>query len=197
MSLSCSAARVVPRLGVLLVVCQLITSAQAVIRDGGIDPSNIGKGTWIYILPNAINHLGGNVQSVTNLNSLMVFFKTQGLRYVIIKAASGPDLYPSNGNPQFTAAVVNAGHAAGLWVFGYNRSDGTDSQPHIDSIARLPDGRIQLQISGGPGNFAIECAPVLSGWTQLSSLTATGAVFQYVDPETNQASRFYRVRLVP
>jgi len=68
---------------------------------------------------------------------------------------------------------------------------------HIDSVARLPDGRIELQISGGPGSFAIECAPALAGWTQLSSLTATGAVFQYIDPETNQASRFYRVRLLP
>ncbi len=70
------------------------------------------------------------------------------------------------------------------------------SAPHIDSIASLPDGRIELQISGGPGSFAIECAPALSGWTQLSSLTVTGAVFQYIDPETNQASRFYRVQLL-
>ena len=69
--------------------------------------------------------------------------------------------------------------------------------PRIESIANLPDGRFQLQISGGPGNFAIEAAPGLSGWTQLSSLTATGALFQYVDLETNQTSRFYRVRQLP
>jgi plastocyanin len=71
------------------------------------------------------------------------------------------------------------------------------SAPHIDSITSLPDGRIELLISGGPGSFAIECAPEFSGWTQLSTLTATGAVFQYIDPETNQASRFYRVRQLP
>jgi len=69
--------------------------------------------------------------------------------------------------------------------------------PHIDSIATLPDGRIELQISGGPGRFAIECAPAPAAMTQLDSLTATGAVFQYFDPETNQASRFYRVRVLP
>jgi hypothetical protein len=67
----------------------------------------------------------------------------------------------------------------------------------VYSVARLPDGSIELQISGGPGDFAIECSPTLSGWTQLSSLTATGAVFHYIDPETNQPSRFYRVRLLP
>jgi hypothetical protein len=70
------------------------------------------------------------------------------------------------------------------------------SVPHIDSFAALPDGSFQLQVSGGPGRFAIECAPTLSGWTQLSTLTATGAVFQYTDPDTNQASRFYRIQLL-
>ena len=69
--------------------------------------------------------------------------------------------------------------------------------PQIDSIASLPDGKIGLQISGGPGNFAIEGTPGLSGWTQLCSLTATGILFQYVDPDTNQTSRFYRVRVTP
>ncbi len=101
-------------------------SSPATIRDGGIDPANLGKGDWIYILPNAINHMGGPVSSVTDLNSMMIFLKNQGLRYIIIKAADGNTLYPSAGAPQFTASVVNAGHAAGLWVFGYNRSYGLD-----------------------------------------------------------------------
>jgi hypothetical protein len=70
------------------------------------------------------------------------------------------------------------------------------SVPHLDSIANLPDGRFALQISGGPGTFTIECAPTLSGWTQLNSLTVTGATFQYIDPDTKRASRFYRVRLL-
>ena len=126
MCLTRSAIRTAIRVATVLLACQLIHSARAVIRDGGIDPSNLGKGDWIYILPNAVNHMGGNVPSVTDLKSMMIFLKNQGLRYIIIKAASGPTLYPSDANPQFTAEVVNAGHAAGLWVFGYNRSDGID-----------------------------------------------------------------------
>jgi hypothetical protein len=43
--------------------------ASAVVRDGGIDPSSLGKGDWIYYLSTATNHLGGNVLSVTNENS--------------------------------------------------------------------------------------------------------------------------------
>ena len=96
------------------------------IRDGGIDPSNLGKGDWIYILPNAINQMGGYEPGVTDLNSMMIFLKNQGLRYIIIKAGDGTTLYPSANAPQFTASVVNAGHAAGLLVFGYNRSYGLD-----------------------------------------------------------------------
>ena len=100
------------------------TQTPAQMRDGGIDPKNLGKGDWIYVLPSAIAQMSGNVPAVTNLSSMMAFLKNQGLKYVIIKAATSDYLYPSNNDPQFTAEVVNAGHAAGLWVFGYNRSDG-------------------------------------------------------------------------
>jgi alpha-tubulin suppressor-like RCC1 family protein len=73
---------------------------------------------------------------------------------------------------------------------------GLAAAPQIDSIANLPDGGFQLQISGGPGKFAVEVAPALSGWTQLTTLTVTNAILQYIDPDTNQASRFYRVRVL-
>ncbi|MBI5383222.1 MAG: fibronectin type III domain-containing protein [Verrucomicrobia bacterium] len=98
----------------------------AQIRDGGIDPWNLGKGEWVYILRDATNHLGGRVPAVTNLPSLMIFLKNQGLTHLIIKAGSGHWLYPSGANPQFTPEVVSAAHAAGLWLFGYNYSYGTN-----------------------------------------------------------------------
>jgi hypothetical protein len=121
----CRAGQVLLRFAVFaLAVLFAALPAHAVIRDGGIDPSDLGKGDWIYILPNAINKLGGSVPTVTDLPSLMAFFKNQGMKYVIIKAGEGDILYPSAGAPQFTAGVVNAAHAAGLWAFGYNRSYG-------------------------------------------------------------------------
>ena len=127
MSQFCRAFSVVLRLAAFILGFQLVSlSARAAIRDGGIDPSNLGKGDWIYILPNAINHLGGNAPAVTDLASLMSYEKNQGMQYLIIKAGDGSTLYPSAGNPQLTSAVINAGHAAGLKIFGYNRSYGTD-----------------------------------------------------------------------
>ncbi|MEO6034562.1 MAG: immunoglobulin domain-containing protein [Verrucomicrobiota bacterium] len=113
-------------LAALLSFSFLSSVGHAVIRDGGIDPSNLGRGSWIYIMPNATANLGGNVTAVTNLPSLMIYMKNQGLQYVIIKAAQGDTPYPSTANPQFTTAVVQAVHAAGLLVFGYIYSTGAN-----------------------------------------------------------------------
>ena len=80
--------------------------------------------------PSWVEHL-----ILSNRNILadqMAFLKNQGLKYVIIKAATSDYLFPSDDAPQFTAEVVDAGHAAGLWVFGYNRSDGLNIRGEIE-----------------------------------------------------------------
>jgi hypothetical protein len=103
--------------------------ADAVIRDGGIDTKNVGRGSWIYILSSATGGLGGNVPAVTNLSSLMIYLKNQGLQYVTIKAAQADTV-----NAQFTPAVVNAGHAAGLKVFGYIYTTGANVPGEIAAV---------------------------------------------------------------
>ncbi len=65
---------------------------------------------------------------------------------------------------------------------------------HIDSITLLPGQGIRLQGSGGPGDFAVDISDTLLGWTQLSTLSATGSVFQFTDTDLGQARRYYRVR---
>ena len=102
-------------------------AARGAIRDGGIDPANLGKGEWVYYMSSATNNLGGNVASVTNETSLMLYLKSQGIRYVIVKAATSDQLF--NGSysfPQFTNRLVNIAHACGMLIFGYNRSYGAD-----------------------------------------------------------------------
>src|SRR5206468_8909000 len=97
------------------------------IRDGGIDPWNLGKGDWIYFMSGATNKLGGNVQSVINENTLMLWYKSQGIRYVIVKAATSDQLFKgSYTTPQFTSNLVNIAHANGILIFGYNRSYGSN-----------------------------------------------------------------------
>ena len=114
------------RIIAVFILVATVCNLSAQIRDGGIDPKNMGRGTWVYILPNAINGLGGNVPSVNSLSNLMTYLKNQGLQYVILKAAQADTVFTVSGNPQFTPAVVAAGHAAGLKVFGYIYTTGAN-----------------------------------------------------------------------
>ena len=67
----------------------------------------------------------------------------------------------------------------------------------IDRISLILGGRIQLDVSGEPGHYAIDAGATLGAWTELTNFTTTGSAFQYQDPETNQVQRFYRIRLIP
>lgn len=107
-------------------------TAPAVIRDGGIDPANLGKGSWIYAIKDATNKLSGHVSSVTNENSLMLFYKSAGIRYLLVKAGTGTALYYGcQSFPQLTTSFINTAHNHGIWVFGYNRSYGTNTAGEV------------------------------------------------------------------
>jgi hypothetical protein len=93
--------------------------------DNGIDPANLQKGDWIYVLSTATNKLGGNVASVTNLASLMSYEKSQGMYFMVVKSGEGSTNFPTAGQ-QLTTSVVNAAHTAGLKIFGYTRSYGVN-----------------------------------------------------------------------
>jgi hypothetical protein len=53
-----------------------------------------------------------------------------------------------------------------------------------------------LQISGGPGHFAIEACDIFPNWSELTNFVTSEAVFNYTDSDTNQYTRFYRVKLL-
>src|SRR5258706_5722790 len=107
-------------------------ASTAQIRDGGIDPWNLGKGDWIYFMSAATNKLGRNISSVTNENSLMLWYRSQGVRYIIIKAATSDTLFNGSYNkPQFTSRLVNIAHANGILIMGYNRSYGQNVPAEI------------------------------------------------------------------
>lgn len=174
----CRAVRIAARCWVVLLTCLLLSPAQGVIRDGGIDPANLGKGTWIYQLNNAVDQCNGNVPSVTNVPSLMIYLKNQGMRYIIVKAGTGASLFSTPGfSPQFTSGLVNEAHAAGLWIFGYNRSYATNTAGEVaianyvfeqgadgfvwDAEAEWEFSRIGTQ---GPALAEAQCSQVRSNW---------------------------------
>src|ERR1043166_4560933 len=116
----------------LLTLASSTTDALAQIRDGGIDPWNLGKGDWIYYMSAATNKLGKNISIVTNETSLMLWYKSQGVRYIIIKAATSDTLFNGSYNhPQFTSHLVDIAHANGILIMGYNRSYGQNVPAEI------------------------------------------------------------------
>ena len=156
-------------------------AALGVIRDGGIDPANLGKGSWIYFMSAATNKLGGNVNNVTNEASLMTYYKSQGIRYVIVKAATSGNLFNgSYATPQFTTNLVNIAHTNGILIFGYNRSYGSNLAAEVgisdyvfhcgadgfvwDAEAEWETGGGQPWITNGPAQAWQLCSTVRSNW---------------------------------
>ena len=117
----------------LLLGAMTALSTHAAIFDGGVDSENLGKGDWIYYVSDATNQLGGNVPSVTNIPSFMAYEKSVGINYIIVKAGTGSTNFNGGGtSPQFTSNLVYHARAAGLKIFAYTRSWGSDVQGEID-----------------------------------------------------------------
>lgn len=124
------------RLALSCFLAALAAGAQP-IRDSGINPASLGKGDWIYFLNAATNRLGGSVPSVVNLPTLMAYYKSVGMQYLVVKAGTGSTNFNGGGSsPQFNSNLVYHAHAAGLLIFAYTRSYADDVPGEINMAAR-------------------------------------------------------------
>lgn len=113
-----------------------VASTEIPIRDGGINPANLGKGDWIWYVSWATNKLGGAAPGVVNLPTLMSYYKARGLQYIIVKAGTGSTNFNGGGpGPQFNSDLVHHAHAAGLLIFAYTRSYDDDVPGEIAMAA--------------------------------------------------------------
>ena len=69
--------------------------------------------------------------------------------------------------------------------------------PQINPIVLTPDGPVRLTGAGDPGGFVVEASENLANWQELVTIASTNGAFQWWDPETTLARRFYRVRWQP
>ena len=79
-------------------------------------------------MKDATNQLHGYVSSVTNENSLMLWYKSQSIRFFVVKMGSGVNFYSGcyHSPCQLTTSLVNTAHANGILIFGYNFPYGTN-----------------------------------------------------------------------
>ncbi len=114
------------------------SSIHATALDGGVEPANLGKGDWIYFLSTAVNHVGGTVPGVYDLPSLMSFYRSEGVQFLVVKAGTGAADFNGGFNaPQFDSNLVYQAHATGIRIFGYTRSLGQDVPGEIRLADRV------------------------------------------------------------
>jgi hypothetical protein len=70
---------------------------------------------------------------------------------------------------------------------------------HFDSLGRLADGSVRLNMSGSAGsNYLLEWTADWQQWSNFGTFSGTNGSFWAVDPSaTNTGQRFYRLRLAP
>ena len=64
--------------------------------------------------------------------------------------------------------------------------------PVLGKVVRLPGNLIQLNGSGDPGTYTMECSSNLVNWLTQTSFYSGSGTFQWVDGTTNSPRRFYR-----
>ncbi len=109
---------IIPRtffLPLLLVISLVFSSAAPLLAQPilahGVNPAQLGKGDWIYKMPDTESRLGvATTQAVINYEAGM------GMQWITVKCADGAD---TNSWSQFNPALIAQAHAAGLKIFGW------------------------------------------------------------------------------
>jgi len=108
---------------------------------------------------------------------------------------------PANAGSYSVVVTNNSGSVtSAVAPLSVNVPPSGNPQPgHFDSICRLPDGSVQMSMSGTPGtNYLLQWTSDWVGWSNLCTLSATNGCFWWVDPcATNDGQRFYRLRPGP
>ena len=105
----------------------------------------------------------------------------------------------------YTRTNVQSSHAGGYSVVVSNVAGMVTSAtalltviqpPHLELMTVLPGGSFQFQVSGSPGQYAVDATTNLFNWDELTNLTTTNTSFPYADGNTNLPARYYRARLI-
>lgn len=120
-------------------ICILIAFSLLFLAGNGqaaVDPNNMGKGEWIYLVPSAKTNTGTSTDQ-----QLMDYLKAKGVKWVVVKCGDYGTWYS-----QFTPSLITAAHNSGLQIFGYQRVGGTNLTAEINigkqCLATAADGYI-------------------------------------------------------
>ena len=90
-----------------------------------VNPSNLGKGDWIFQMPQTETRLG-----VSTTQAVINYEVSMGMKWITVKCGDGTNI-----DNQFTATLVNQAHAANLKIFGFAYAYGYNSNQVTGEIA--------------------------------------------------------------
>ena len=108
--------------------------------DSGINATNLGKGDWIWEMPQTETHLGlssGDVQGVIDYEVSL------GMKWITVKCGDGGSIWT-----QFSSDLVTRAHNAGLKIFGWAYAYG-------NNVAHYGSGSSQSANINGEINVAL------------------------------------------
>ena len=84
--------------------------------DNGVDPWNLGKGDWIWLVSSSESAIG-----VSTVQDLVAYEKNKGMQWITVKCGDGGSIWS-----QFSPSLVSACHNSGLKVFGWGYDRGSN-----------------------------------------------------------------------
>ncbi len=106
---------------VFLALAWTARSAQTTL-DNSVDPWNLGKGDWIWEMPESETAIG-----VSTVQDLVTYEKNKGMQWITVKCGDGGSVWT-----QFSSALVTDCHNAGLKVFGWGYAYGNNVAGEIN-----------------------------------------------------------------
>lgn len=82
---------------------------------GGVDPSNLGKGDWVYQVSAT-----ESATRTTSVQGLVDYLKAKGLKWIAVKAGDGNNGPNTSFYTQFNKDLIDRVHAAGMKIFAYH-----------------------------------------------------------------------------
>jgi hypothetical protein len=147
--------------------------------SAAVDPTNMGKGDWIWMISSAQSALG-----VSTVQGVIDYEKNKGMKWIVVKCAQ-----TGTWMSQFNSDLITRAHNAGMLIFGYERCFGDNVTAEVNA------GKQCLAL--GADGFIIDAEAEYEGkktqaTSMMSSLRASypnafiaHAPFPYIDYHTS------------
>jgi hypothetical protein len=114
-----------------------------------VDPANLGKGDWIWEIPETESRLG-----VSNVQGIIDYEVSMGMKWITVKCGDGNNIWT-----QFNSDLITRAHNAGLKIFGWAYVYGNNMDHYGSNSPDNVNGEINVALHAlalGADGFIID-----------------------------------------